>query len=106
MFFLASAFVWGVNDVIVRKKISGLPPLFLSFGRNFFSSIFLLPLAIGYIPQGVTRMNTGSFFYFLVYGIIVASIIFTIYTALKYIKVAEATSFQLLIPIITATISF
>lgn len=106
IFFLSAAFVWGVNDVIVRKKVSNLPPLFLSFGRNFFSSIFLLPLAIGFIPQSVAKMSTGSIVYFLVYGFIVAGIILTIYTALKYIKVAEATSFQLLIPIITATISF
>lgn len=104
--FLSSAFVWGVNDVIVRKKVSNLPPLFLSFGRNFFSSIFLLPLAIGFIPQSVAKMSTGSIAYFLVYGFVVAGIILTIYTALKYIKVVEATSFQLLIPIITATISF
>lgn len=106
IFFLSAAFVWGVNDVIVRKKVSNLPPLFLSFGRNFFSSIFLLPLAIGFIPQSVAKMSAGSIVYFLVYGFVVAGIILTIYTALKYIKVAEATSFQLLIPIITATISF
>lgn len=106
LFFLGSAFVWGLNDVIIKRKTKNFSSFFLSFGRNFFSALFLFPFAFRYIPNNIQKINTGDIFYFLLYGAIVAAIILCLYSALSYIKTAEATSFQLLIPLVTLTVAF
>lgn len=104
--FLGAAFVWGLNDVIIRKISKEFSSFFLSFGRNFFSAIFLFPLAYKFIPQSLEKINHVQIFYFLLYGAVVAVIILTLYQAFRYIKTAEATSFQLLIPVVTAIVAF
>lgn len=106
LLFLGSAFVWGINDVIIKWKIHKISPLFLSFGRNFFSSIFLFFLAFQSIPLNIGKMNFFHVSYFLIYGAFIAGIILFLYLAFKYIKTSEATVFQLIIPLVTATAAF
>lgn len=106
LLFLGAAFVWGLNDVIIRKTSKQFSSFFLSFGRNFFSALFLLPLAYKYIPQNIEKINSVQLIYFFLYGAVVAGIILSLYHAFRYIKTAEATSFQLLSPIITLTVAF
>lgn len=105
-FLLAAAFVWGAIVTIIRRRTRDFSPFFIAFGRSFFSAVFLVPFAIWYVPQYIGRVSVIHALYFLLYGSIVAGMLLTLYTALRYIKVAEATAFQVLIPIITATIAF
>jgi len=106
LYFLGSAFVWGINDIIVKRKRKHLSPFFLAFGRNFFSLLILLPLAIQYLPENLQKLTGQDAFLLLLYGLIVAGIILLLYFAFGYIKTAEALSYQLLSPIITAVIAF
>jgi len=106
LFFLGSAFVWGINDIIVKSKRKNLSPFFLAFGRNFFSLFILFPLAIQYLPDNLQKLTGQDAFYFLIYGLVVSGIILSLYFALGFIKTAEATSYQLISPIITAVIAF
>lgn len=105
LFFLGSAFVWAINDIIVKNKIKNLSPFFLAFGRNFFSLFILFPLALKYLPENLQKLTGQDVFYFSLYGLIVAGVILSLYFAFGYIKTAEATSYQLLSPIITAVIA-
>lgn len=106
LLFLGAAFVWGVNDVIIRKTSKEFSSFFLSFGRNFFSAVFLFPLAYQYMPQSLEKVTNAHVLYFFLYGGLIAAIILSLYQAFQYIKTAEATAFQLLIPIITAIVAF
>lgn len=106
LFFLCSAFVWGINDIIAKSKTKYFSPFFLAFGRNFFSLVILFPIAIRYVPENLQKLTIQDIFYFLLYGLIVAGLILFLYIAFKYIKTAEATSYQLLSPIITAVLAF
>ena len=106
LFFLGSAFLWGANDVIVKNKIKHFSPFFLAFGRNFFSLFILFPLAIQYLPENLQKLTGQDVFYFLLYGLIVAGIILSLYYALGLIKTAEAVSYQLFSPLITVVIAF
>lgn len=106
LLFLGSAFVWGINDVIVKSKVRHSSPFFLAFGRNFFSLFILFPLAIQYLPENLQKLTGQDVFYFLLYGLVVSGVILSLYFAFGYIKTAEATSYQLLSPIITAVIAF
>ncbi len=105
LFFLCSAFVWGINDIIAKNKIKYFSPFFLAFGRNFFSLVVLFPIAIRYVPENLQKLEIQDIFYFLLYGLVVAGLILFLYIAFRYIKTAEATSYQLLSPIITAVIA-
>lgn len=106
LFFLGSAFVWGINDIIVKRKRKNLSPFFLAFGRNFFSLFILFPLAIQYLPENLQKLTGQDVFYFLIYGLVVSGIILSLYFAFGYIKTAEALSYQLFSPILTAIIAF
>ncbi len=106
LFFLGSAFVWGINDIIVKRKVRHSSPLFLAFGRNFFSLFILFPLAIQYLPENLQKLTGQDVFYFLLYGLVVAGIILLLYFAFGYLKTAEALSYQLLSPILTAVLAF
>ena len=106
LFFLGSAFLWGANDVIVKNKIKHFSPFFLAFGRNFFSLIILFPISVRYIPENLQKFSIEDSFYFLFYGLIVAGTILLLYIAFRYIRTAEATSYLLLSPIITALGAF
>lgn len=106
LLFLGAALVWGMNDVIVKKTTKRFSSFFLSFGRNFFSALFLLPLAYKYVPQNIEKINSAWVLYFLLYGAVVAGIVLSLYQAFRYIKTAEAISFQLLSPIVTLVIAF
>lgn len=106
LFFLLSAFVWGLNNVITRGKVKELSPFFLAFGRNTFSALFLLPIAYKYIQQDIKLINASYVFYFFLYGALIAGFLLALYTALRFIKAAEGTSFQLLSPLITLSIAY
>jgi len=106
LFFLGSAFVWGINDIIVKSKVRHSSPVFLAFGRNFFSLFILFPLAIQYLPENLQKLTGQDVFYFLLYGMVVSGLILSLYFAFGYIKTAEALSYQLLSPILTAIIAF
>ena len=107
LFFLASAFVWSINSVIAKSMIKKhFSPFFLAFGRNFFSLFILFPLSFRYIPENLQKLAVQDVFYFLLYGLVVAGLTLSLYTAFKYIKVAMALSYQLLSPIITALLAF
>lgn len=106
LFFLTAAFVWGINSVVIRRNVREISPLFLAFGRNFFSALFLLPISYGYLAQGFKSLTPFYGAYFIIYGAVVAGILLFAYMSLQYIKTAEATSFQLLVPIIAAVIAF
>ena len=106
LFFLGSALLWGANDVIVKNKIKHFSPFFLAFGRNFFSLIILFPISVQYIPDNLKKLEIQDIFYFLLYGLIAAGLIILLYSAFKYVKTAEAVSYQLLAPIITGVIAF
>lgn len=106
LFFIGSSFVWGINDIIVKSKRKNLPPFFLAFGRNFFSLFILFPLALQYLPESIQKLTGQDIFYFSLYGLIIAGTIVCLYFAFGFIKTAEATSYQLLSPIITAVIAF
>ena len=106
LFFLGSAFLWGANDVIVKNKIKHFSPFFLAFGRNFFSLIILFPISVRYIPENLQKLNMQDLFYFLFYGLIVAGTILLLYIAFRHIRTAEATSYLLFSPIITAVGAF
>jgi len=106
LFFLGSAFVWGINDIIVKSKRKNLSPFFLAFGRSFFSLIILFPLSFRYIPENLQKFNIQDSFYFLFYGLIIAGTILLLYIAFRHIKIAEATSYLLFSPIITAVGAF
>ena len=106
LFFIGSAFVWGINDIIVKRKRKNLSPFFLAFGRNFFSLFILFPLAIQYLPENLQKLTGQDVFYFLIYGLVVSGIILSLYFALGFIKTAEALSYQLFSPIITSIIAF
>ncbi|EKD65442.1 MAG: hypothetical protein ACD_50C00083G0001 [uncultured bacterium] len=106
LFFLGSAFVWGINDIIVKSRIRHSSSFFLAFGRNFFSLFILLPLALQYFPESLQKTTGQDMFLFLLYGLIVAGTIVCLYLAISYLKTAEATSYQLTSPILTAVIAF
>lgn len=106
LFFLGSALLWGANDVIVKSKIRRFSPFFLAFGRNFFSLFILLPISFRYIPQNLQKLAIQDIFYFLLYGLVAAGLILLLYTSFKYLKTAEAMSYQLFAPIITAVMAF
>lgn len=106
LFLLAAAFVWGAIVTTVRRRTRDFSPFFIAFGRSFFSAIFLSPFVIWYIPQYIGKVSVVHVLYFLLYGSIVAGILISLYTALRYIKAAEATAFQTLVPIITTVIAF
>lgn len=106
LFFLATALVWGINDTVIRKKNRDFSSFFLAFGRSFFSLIFLLPLAYRYIPQNIERITVTNIYFFLLYGGVVAGILLSKYSALRYLKTAEATAFQLASPIVTLIVAF
>lgn len=106
LFFLAAALVWGINSVLIRRNVREISPLFLALGRNFFSALFLLPISYGYLAQALTNMTPFYGAYFIIYGAVVAGILLFAYMSLQYIKTAEATSLQLLVPIIAAVIAF
>lgn len=105
-FFLLSAFVWGMNSVITRSKARQLSPFFLAFGRNTFSAFFLLPIAYKYVQTNIGLVNSVQTFYFFLYGALLAAFFLSSYTALRFVKAAEATSFQLISPLITVVIAF
>lgn len=106
LFFLATAFVWGTIDTIIRRKNRDFSTFFLAFGRSFFSILFLFPLAYKYIPQNIEKITTTSTYFFLLYGGVVAGILLSKYFALRYLKTAEATAFQIASPIITLIVAF
>lgn len=106
LFFLFSAFVWGLNNVITRSKARELSPFFLAFGRNTFSVLFLLPFAYKYIHENIELVKVVHISYFLLYGAVIAGFLLALYTALRFVKAAEATSFQLLSPLITLSIAY
>jgi len=106
LYFLGSAFVWGINDIIVKSKRKNLSPFFLAFGRNFFSLLILFPLAMQYLPENLQKLTGQDIFYFLLYGMVVSGLILSLYFAFGYIKTAEAMSYQLFSPILTAIIAF
>lgn len=106
LFFLCSAFLWGANDVIVKNKIKHFSPFFLAFGRSFFSLIILFPISFRYIPENLQKLSIEDSFYFLFYGLIVAGTILLLYIAFRHVKTAEATSYLLFSPIITAVAAF
>lgn len=106
LFFLSAAFVWGLNAVITRSKVRELSPFFLAVGRNTFSALFLLPVAYKYIAGNIGLVNSTHVFFFLIYGAVIAGFLLSSYTALKFIKAGEATSFQLMSPLITLVVAF
>ena len=105
LLYLGSAFVWSINDVVAKRMVKHFSPFFLAFGRNFFGLIILFPISFRYIPQNLQKLAMQDVFYFLLYGIVVAGLILLLYTALRFIKTAEALSYQLLSPILTATLA-
>lgn len=106
LFFLGSAFVWSINSVIAKSMVKHFSPFFLAFGRNFFSLLILFPLSFRYIPENLQKLAIQDVFYFLLYGLVVSGLILLLYTAFKYIKTAEALSYQLLSPIVTVALAF
>jgi len=106
LFFLGSAFVWSINSVIAKSMVKHFSPFFLAFGRNFFSLIILFPISVRYIPDNLKKLEVQDVFYFLLYGLVVAGLILLLYFAFRYIKTAEAVSYQLLSPILTAIMAF
>ncbi len=106
LFFLGSAFVWSINSVIAKSMVKHFSPFFLAFGRNFFSLIILLPISFRYIPENLQKLAINDVFYFLLYGLVAAGLILLLYSAFKYIKTAEALSYQLLSPIVTVAFAF
>lgn len=106
LFFLGAAFVWALNDTIIRAKNRDFSPFFLAFGRSFFSLIFLLPLSYGYIGQNIEKITTVNIYFFFLYGAVVAGILLFKYFALRFLKTAEAIAFQTISPIVTLTVAF
>ena len=106
LFFLSAAFAWGLNSVITRSKVRELSPFFLAVGRNTFSAIFLFPVAYRYIEPNISLLTPTNAFFFLLYGAVIAGFLLSSYTALKFIKAGEATSFQLISPLITLVVAF
>ena len=106
LFFLATALLWGLNDTIIRRKNRDFSSFFLAFGRSFFSALFLLPLAYRYIPQNVEKITITNIYFFLIYGGVVAGILLSKYFALRYLKTAEATAFQVASPVVTLVVAF
>jgi len=106
LFFIGSAFVWGINDIVVKRKRKILSPFFLAFGRNFFSLLILFPLALQYLPENLQKLTGQDAFLLLLYGLIVSGLILSLYFAFGYIKTAEALSYQLFSPILTASLAF
>ena len=104
--FLSASFVWGINDVIVRKNLKTLSPFYLAFGRYFFSSIIIFPFAASSFYENTKKVTIENALFLLLYAILIAGLILLLYHALKYVKTAEAIAFQLLAPILTAIISF
>lgn len=106
LLFLGSAFAWSINDVVAKSMVKHFSPFFIAFGRNFFSLIILFPISFRYIPENLQKLAIQDVFYFLLYGLVVAGLILFLYIAFKYIKTAEALSYQLLSPILTAVLAF
>ena len=106
LFFLSTAFVWGLNDTIIRRKNRDFSPFFLAFGRSFFSLIFLLPMSYGYIAQNIEKVTVINIYYFLLYGAVIAGILLFKYFALRYLKTAEAIAFQTISPVVTLIVAF
>jgi O-acetylserine/cysteine efflux transporter len=106
LFFLGSAFLWSINSVIARNLTKHFSPFFLVFGRNFFSLFILFPLSLKYIPANLEKITIQDASGFLLYGLVVGGLILGLYFAFRYIKTAEALSFQLISPILTAGIAF
>lgn len=106
LLFLGASFSWSINDVIVRGKRNTLSPFVMAFARNVFSSLFLIFFAYSYLITALSRFSFQTIISFLLYGATVAGIILFAYLALKYLKAAEAVSFNVLIPLITSAIAF
>ena len=106
LFFLGSAFFWGANDIIVKSKLRYFSPFFLAFGRNFFSLPILFLLAREHIIDNLQKVTLHDAIYFLLYGVLSAATVLFLYLAFRHIKTAEATSFQLFSPAITAVGAF
>lgn len=104
--FLVAAFVWSINDVIVRSKRNTFSPFVMAFARNIFSSLFLFFFAYSYFSTTLSTISFQDSISFVIYGGTVAGIILFGYLALKHLKAAEAVSFRILIPLITSTIAF
>lgn len=103
--FLLAAFVWGINTVIVRRQLKNFSPLYIAFGRYFVSSLILFSFATSSFSENIKKITAENAFLFLLYAVVVSGLILLLYHSLRYIKAAEASSFQLLAPILTAIIS-
>ena len=106
LFFLGSAFVWSINSVVAKSMVKHFSPFFIAFGRSFFSLFILFPLVLQYLPENLQKLTGQDVIYFLLYGLVVAGIILLLYFAFGYLKTAEALSYQLLSPILTAVLAF
>lgn len=104
--FLLAAFVWGINTVIVRRQLKRFSPLYIAFGRYFVSSIILFSFSFSTFDQNLKKITTENALLFMFYAVVIVGLVLLFYNALKYIKAAEASSCQLLAPILTALISF
>lgn len=105
IFFLLASFVWGLNTVIVRRQLRRFSPLYIAFGRYFVSSLILFSFATSSFSENIKKITVENMFFLLLYAVVVSGLILLLYHSLRYIKAAEASSFQLLAPILTAIIS-
>lgn len=97
--FLSAAVVWGLSNIFARRLSGRLSAGVLNLARCSFATVILLPFTWRALLD-LASVENGVILAFLYLGSN-----YLLYAAMRYVKAAEAASFLLVAPVITAVVS-
>ncbi|MDC0598415.1 DMT family transporter [Gammaproteobacteria bacterium] len=99
---LGATTLYGLTGNYSRKFLSGVPPIAISAGCQFFAALALLPFA--YYAWPATPISNAAWTYALILGVICTAVAFILYFhLLEHIGVARTVIVTYMVPVFAMT---